>query len=331
MGINRRRLKGESGPEDAVAALQSLFEALLTLCRTLTAFTPFLAENIYQSLRNFFPADTSKLGLGDNLESVHYLMFPEARQEYLDPVTVRQVTRMQSVIVLGRVLRDKHTLRIKTPLKEIVIYHPDSEYLADVQSLSQYIEEELNVRQITFSNDEEKCGVKWKVDADWPVLGEKLRKDMPRVKKGLAAVTSAQVKEHMSTGKITIEGIELGAGDLTTSRFVELPSEVNGESVEADAQYTSDTDNDVVILLDIKIRSDFIQESYARELVNRVQRARKRAGCKATDDMEVYLAYSDEEGKNLLNSVLADKADVINRVLKKCPQDDEAREKSRPV
>jgi hypothetical protein len=35
--FNRRRLKGENGPEDAVAALNSLFEALLTLCRTLVS------------------------------------------------------------------------------------------------------------------------------------------------------------------------------------------------------------------------------------------------------------------------------------------------------
>lgn len=222
--------------------------------------------------------------------------------------------------------------RRQTPLKELVIYHPDPEYLSDVQSLSQYIEEELNVRQITLSNDEEKCGVKWKVDADWPVLGKKLRKDMPRVKKALPSVTSAQVKEYVATGKITLDGIELQAGDLTTARYVELPTEVNGHSVDVDAaQYTSDTDNDVVILLDIKIRSDFIQESYAREVVNRVQRARKRAGCKPTDDMEVYLAYSDEEGKNLINGVLQDKADVINRVLKKCPVDDAHRDKTRPV
>lgn len=33
--FNRRRLKAESGPEDAVVALTCLFEALLTLCRTL--------------------------------------------------------------------------------------------------------------------------------------------------------------------------------------------------------------------------------------------------------------------------------------------------------
>lgn len=35
--FNRRRLKGEGGPEDAVSALNSLFETLLTLCQTMVS------------------------------------------------------------------------------------------------------------------------------------------------------------------------------------------------------------------------------------------------------------------------------------------------------
>jgi isoleucyl-tRNA synthetase len=35
--INRRRLKGEGGTEDTVSALNSLYECLLTLCRTLVS------------------------------------------------------------------------------------------------------------------------------------------------------------------------------------------------------------------------------------------------------------------------------------------------------
>lgn len=35
--FNRRRLKGENGPEDAVVALNTLFETLFTLCRTMVS------------------------------------------------------------------------------------------------------------------------------------------------------------------------------------------------------------------------------------------------------------------------------------------------------
>lgn len=169
------------------------------------------------------------------------------------------------------------------------------------------------------------------MDADWPVLGKKLRKDLPRLKKALPFVTSEQVKDYLASGNITIDGIELVAGDLTTQRYVELPAPIEGsEEVDA-AQYSSGSDSDVVVLLDIKVRPDFVQEAYARELVTKLQKARKAAGCQPTDDMDIYLSYADEESRETLNKVLQSKADVITRVLKKAPEDDGQRDKSKKV
>lgn len=85
---------------------------MLTLASFQSSFTPFLAENIYQSLRTFFRNEEA-LKLGGDLRSVHFLSFPEVRQEYFDPVIQRQVTRMQAVIELARVLRDKNKITLK--------------------------------------------------------------------------------------------------------------------------------------------------------------------------------------------------------------------------
>ena len=43
--FNRRRLKGENGIEDTTAALQTLFETLFTLCRTLVG-SPMLSQRL---------------------------------------------------------------------------------------------------------------------------------------------------------------------------------------------------------------------------------------------------------------------------------------------
>nr|XP_054358624.1 receptor-type tyrosine-protein phosphatase C-like [Pongo pygmaeus] len=50
---------------------------------------------------------------------------------------------MQSVIELGRVIRDRKTIPIKYPLKEIVVIHQDPEALKDIKSLEKYIIEEV--------------------------------------------------------------------------------------------------------------------------------------------------------------------------------------------
>ena len=43
-------------------------------------------------------------------------MFPEVKEEYFDEVIERQVKRMQTVIELTRVLRERHNLSLKVPL-----------------------------------------------------------------------------------------------------------------------------------------------------------------------------------------------------------------------
>nr|ASF90270.1 hypothetical protein SPAR02944 [Bartheletia paradoxa] len=310
--FNRKRLKGENGVEDTIAALNTLFETLYTLCRTMSSYTPFLTENLYQGLR---PYIVQPEGATEDIRSVHFLSFPEVREEYFDEVIERQVKRMQSVIELGRRVRLDNKRAVKTPLKELIVFHPDVQFHEDVRSLESYVFEELNVRSIVYTSDEGTSGIRWKADADWPVLGRKLRKDMPKVKKGLSELSTAEVKAYLVDEKIVVAGIELGKGDLTVSRYVELPE---------DALHAFATDNDVVVLLDIVLHPELEAEGTAREFVNRVQQARKRGGFTATDDVDVYYSFTDGLGA-ALEEVLKTQKEVIAKVVKRAPKPESER------
>jgi isoleucyl-tRNA synthetase len=72
----------------------------------------------------------------------------------------------------------------------------------------------LRLEKLTFSTDEDGHGVVYKVKADWPVLGKKLKKDMPNVKRALDLVSSAEVKVFLETKSITVGGVTLGEEDL---------------------------------------------------------------------------------------------------------------------
>lgn len=113
--FNRRRLKGEDGKEDTVTALNTLLETLFTLCRTMSSYTPFITENLYQTLRQYIPNDP----LVPDSRSVHFLGFPEIKEEYFDIVIERQVKRMQSVIELTRNIREKHNLSLKVCVEHL--------------------------------------------------------------------------------------------------------------------------------------------------------------------------------------------------------------------
>lgn len=64
---------------------------------------------------------------------MHYVMIPSPRTDIDDDIE-RSVARMQSVIELGRVLRDRKTMPVKYPLPELVIIHKDQQCLDDVGS-----------------------------------------------------------------------------------------------------------------------------------------------------------------------------------------------------
>lgn len=226
----------------------------------------------------------------------------------------RQVSRLQAVIDLGREVRQRMVIPVKTPLAELVVFHPDQQYLDDVKSLLTYVEQELNVREVVFTSDEARCGIKFRADADYVVLGRKLRKDLGRVKKALPSVASDDVKAYLATGHITVDGVELVKGDLTATRYVEVPPRTEGGP-----HYESNSNNDVVILLDCLRRPELEQEGTAREVVNRVQRLRKKAGLVATDDIDVFYSFTDGLGKELENIMVASD-DVICRTLKRSPR-----------
>jgi isoleucyl-tRNA synthetase len=282
--FNRKRLKGENGLNDTLHALNALFEVLFTLCRGLAPFTPFLTDEIYLKLLPHIPKELQ----GEDARSVHFLPFPDVRQELFDEEVERRVGRMQKVIELARVSRERRTIGLKQPLKTLVVIHHDPQYLEDIKSLEGYITEELNVRDLVLSSDEAKFNVQYSVTADWPVLGKKLKKDMVRVKKALPGLKSEQVQAYVQDKFILVDGIRLEEGDLVVRRGVK-----EGESSK---NLEINTDRDVLTILDTELHPELAQEGLAREIINRVQRLRKKAGLQPTDDVRMeYRVVSDPD------------------------------------
>ncbi|KAH9938927.1 isoleucine-tRNA ligase [Amylocystis lapponica] len=269
----------------------------------------FPHRKIYQTLRQFIPEDPTA---GD-VRSIHFLSFPEVKEEYFDAVIERQVKRMQTVIELTRNIRERHNLSLKTPLRELLVFHADEQWLADAQDLQRYIQSELNVRDIVFTSDEALAGVRYRAVADWAVLGRKLRKDLGRVKNALPGVSSEAVRSYVDTGKLTVVGIELVTGDLTVQRYIELPEQIGG-------QYATHTDNDVVVRLDVLVHKELQSEWLARELINRIQKLRKRAGLQATDDVDVFYAFEEGTGPEILEAMHGYE-EVILRTVRSVPTD----------
>ncbi|KTG31805.1 hypothetical protein cypCar_00001895 [Cyprinus carpio] len=119
---------GESGTEDCMRALETLFSVLFSMCRLMAPFTLFITELMYQNLRHLIdPASVKEKDTG----SIHYLMLPHVRYTALHISSVRlyKPLRLKLVIcfivwsTLGLVIRDRKTLPVKYLLKEVLVIH----------------------------------------------------------------------------------------------------------------------------------------------------------------------------------------------------------------
>uniref|UniRef100_A0A8C6U5K6 Isoleucine--tRNA ligase, cytoplasmic n=1 Tax=Neogobius melanostomus TaxID=47308 RepID=A0A8C6U5K6_9GOBI len=247
---NRRRLKGESGSEDCVWALETLFSVLFSMCRLMAPFTPFITEMMYQNLRHLIdPASVEE----KDASSIHYLMLPQVRENLIAKRIESAVSQMQSVIELGRVIRDRKTLPVKYPLKEVVVIHQDPEALKDIQSLQKYILEELNVRQLTLSTDKDRYGIRLRAEPDHMVLGKRLKGAFKSVTASIKSLSNEQLEAFQKTGTIVVDGQELHEEDL---RLMYTFDQSSGSAAQYEAH--SDSQAHLVPSDEITAHNDFI-------------------------------------------------------------------------
>uniref|UniRef100_A0A3B3ZPZ2 Isoleucine--tRNA ligase, cytoplasmic n=1 Tax=Periophthalmus magnuspinnatus TaxID=409849 RepID=A0A3B3ZPZ2_9GOBI len=297
---NRRRLKGESGSEECVWALETLFSVLFSMCRLMAPFTPFITEMMYQNLRHLIdPASVED----KDASSIHYLMLPQVRESVIDKRIESAVSQMQSVIELGRVIRDRKTLPVKYPLKEVVVIHQDPEALKDIQSLQKYILEELNVRQLTLSTDKDRYGISLRAEPDHMVLGKRLKGAFKSVTASIKSLSNEQLEAFQKTGSIVVDGHELHEEDLR------LMYTFDQSSGSASAQYEAHSDAQVLVLLDVTPDQSMVDEGVAREVINRIQKLRKKAHLVPSDEITVY--YQCQPKGDYLDSVIQAHNDFI--------------------
>jgi len=276
---NRKRLKGEGVTRnDTKAALDTLFMVVYTLVRVMAPFTPFLTEHMYQRLRMLVSGQQGK-----DKASVHYLMIPQARDDLIDVDIERSVARMQAVIELGRVVRDRKTMPVKYPLPEIVVINKDQQVLDDVSSLRDYILDELNVKKLTLSTKKQDYGVMLRAEPDHKTLGFRLKGAFKDVTKEIKGLTDDHLTEFVKSGKMTLLGHDIGPED------VRIMYTFDATKVKEDmTRFEAHSSEDILILLDTTPDQSMLDEGVAREVVNRIQKLRKKAGLAPTDEVTVH-------------------------------------------
>ena len=110
--LNRDRMRGNFGEEEARTSLAVMYDVLYNFAVLMAPFTPFIAEHLYQQLREVRlrvmnsqerEAHAQKVGVTE--DSVHYQMLPTFDEGKLNEQMERVFGALQEVISLGREAR----------------------------------------------------------------------------------------------------------------------------------------------------------------------------------------------------------------------------------
>lgn len=307
--MNRRRLKGEGGIRDCYHALNSLYDVLFAMSKMMAPFTPFLTEYMYQRLR--------LLNESSSPGSVHYEMMPTSNPLMINVNIERAVARMQAVVELGRVMRDRRTVPVKYPLTEVVIIHREQQYLEDIQSLQGFITSELNVRSIVLSQDKEKYGVSTRAEPDHKLLGLRLKGDFKNVSQKIRDLSDSDIQDQSTRGWFEVCGHRLESNEVHI---------IYQFSANDSGDYEAHSDNDVLVLLNMKPNQELLDEGIAREIINRVQKLKKKAKLIPTDT--VIITYSTTTKTGEVARISKSHCEFIENVIKsKYVEHDQAADK----
>ncbi|XP_004524919.1 isoleucine--tRNA ligase, cytoplasmic [Ceratitis capitata] len=284
--LNRRRLRGELGDVDCLQSLDTLYSVLYALVHLLAPFTPFLSEYIYQRLLPFQPKTSNSAATS----SVHHQLMPQVDTKFIRLDIEKSMSLMQTVIELGRVMRDRRTVPLKTPLTEIIVIHRDPASLAAIERLSDFILSELNVRKLTLSSEKSKYGVTLRADPDHKTLGQRLKGNFKAIMSALKSLSDEDIQTHLSKGYFDIQNQRIELSEVRLSYCV---AQNQGNNLEAHSE------NDILVLLDMTPKAELLEEGLAREIINRIQKLKKKAKLVPTDEVVVFYRLSDNAQEEL--------------------------------
>ena len=272
--LNRSRFWAEGMDTDKSAAYSTLFTVLTEFSTCMAPFTPFLAEHIYQALLSFQPQHQ------ETAQSIHLCSYPAANTALINLELEQATALLQQILVLGRQQRNDSKIKTKIPLRSLTIIHKDKSVLAEIKKLENVIKKELNVKEIHYSEDEQKY-INLYAKPNSPVLGKRLQKRFGQFKQAIEALNSEQINAFEQQQQMELNGEILNSDDILIFR-------------EAKANLGVTSNRFISILLDTELDETLLEEGLAREVINRIQKTRKSLQFNVDDRIHTTIDADDQ-------------------------------------
>ena len=269
----RRFWKEEGGAHNKTAAYQTVFECLRAAAQLMAPIAPFYADWLYRALLADAPDDAS----------VHLTDFPAPVAHETDARLEHRMGLARAISSVVLSLRNACGINVRQPLPKILIVTSPSVAEEDLQTVAEVIRDEVNVKAIEYVGGAGEV-VRRTLKPDFRRLGKRLGKRMKAVAEHVKSLSGEDVQRFVETGTLVVE-VEGEAVTLEADEVEVVSEGLHGWLVGQEGGAT--------VALDTTITPELAAEGYAREVVNRIQNARKSAGLDVTD--RIAVAYAAPE------------------------------------
>merc|ERR1712232_1264357 len=224
-----------------------------------------------------------------------------------DEGIIKAIERMQALVELGRLCREKKQVGTKMPLLSMKINNQKADFVKDMKTLEAYIKEELAVEVVEYTSDDSM--VQYAGLLNFKSLGKKLGKDLKVVMEAAKKLTQEELKGFEANGEITIAGHKIGSEEMTLERKTKEATNEN---------FVVIGDNETIVEMDFTPCARLIQISKCNEIKNRVQKLRKDAKLKQDDPVDMWaMVTPGAKGTGELQAALKEKRAYIDDLLRR--------------
>jgi isoleucyl-tRNA synthetase len=293
--LSRRRFWKGDYQTDKISAYQTLYTCMNTIAKLGAPIAPFFMDRLYQDLNSVTKKETS--------ESIHLADFPIYNASFVDKSLEHKMESAQTISSLVLSLRAKEKIKVRQPLQKIMIPVDNEEQKEAILAVAGLIKNEVNIKEIQILDDATAVLIK-QIKPNFKTLGPKFGKDMRFIAAEVQKFTQEDINKIEKDKNIVfvIDGknITLELSDVEISS-----KDIQGWLVANEGTLT--------VALDVTITEDLRKEGVARELVNRIQNARKDNGLEVTDKIKLTVLNFE----NLQKSITDNKAYIMSETLTK--------------
>ena len=303
--LSRRRFWKGALSDDKLAAFNTLFECLDKVCRLMAPLAPFFADRLF--------LDLNKENRSEVKDSVHLTIFPSSNTQHRDIDLEKKMDFARDISSLALSIRKRNQIKVRQPLNKLIIPVKNILEKKSIESVSELICAEINVKKIEIIDDSSGIIVKY-VKPNLKILGPKYGSKINELKNKLEALQKNQIDSLEKGERISIH--------ISDEKINISPSEVLIEYKDIEGWIVANNDK-ITVALDTRVNQTLFNEGLAREFINRLQNLRKQSGFEVTDKIILYLTPDKTLEKVFVNhldyiknEVLA-KEIVIKKELKK--------------